>query len=182
MGLLSFLFGKRRERVPRIKSILHQALTTVNSLASANEQRELAEGIEQTVQELINANQAARSGLTLAGLEMNMVAVAQSIGLMVWEHFGRRLSREKCVPLAQGLVILELYIQQTKIPEGNLTHEWYEKAIAEQVLATQASMPVVLGFMGQEDQARQMVAATVEAAKLPTDEDVVQALQRISTV
>lgn len=177
------MFDKRPQRDTRGERIVHQALDVFKrhqSLVSHDVHEEMSRRIEEIRQELIRANQAAPSGLTLLRLETNMAVLAQSMGLLVWEYWGQCLSQEDCVALAQANAIIELYIQRKKIPAGNRTYEWYNKAIAEQVLATQASTPVVLCFMGQEDQARRMVAASLEAAKLPTDEEIAQAVQQIS--
>lgn len=182
MGLFKSLFRKRPTVDEQAANIVRQAVDVFQkyeSLVAVELHHEMIERIRKTTQEFIDANQSATSGLTFVRLEAMMMALAWSIGLMVWEYWGSSLPEKDCVALAQANAIVELYQQQCGIPAGNKTFEWYNKAIAEQALATHASTPVVQGYMGQEDLARQTVAAILKAAKLPTDEEIIQAMERI---
>jgi len=170
------------QRHARIESIVREAMEVFqryDSLVSDDVHAKINHRIADRTKELEDASEAAPAGMTWFRLGAIMSAIAQEMGFMVWEYWGHRLSEEECISLAHANATLELYFHLRKIPAGNTTREFYEQAIINHALSKQSGMPVAICFMGQEELAHQMVTATIAAAKLPTDEEIQQAIDRI---
>lgn len=167
--------GDRKPSPPTddVEPIVLQASDFMQAEMGQAEVSEVARRVAEGVRTIVGQGP---SNATLTKTEVRTIALAQSIGLAVWDVLGNRLSQERTIAVAQAIMILELYQQRQHQPVGSPMHEWITEAIRQQPFAMQASAPVAMGFMGQAEEARDLFRDTVKIAQLSTDAAIVQAL------
>lgn len=176
MSGFDFLFFGRSRRDPHVESIRREAMRITKAHATTDEVKRVTQRFHATLGDLLVDGPYTTS---LMRREVQLAAIAQWMSLLVWEHFGRRLPEQDCIALTQALVILELYQLYHISREQPVVRTWLTKVMREQVVATQASTPLVLCFMGQKEQARKLVDKAMEMARLPTDEDIICETARV---
>ena len=175
MTFLRKLLGAKKATLDdQIMHVFEQADALLKSSLDLEDYKKLTPPIEALWIDLLTTNPSHTPIRTQAVV----CAVAQFIGLHIWSEYGNQLPEETLIPLAQSVLIIELANQFTNLTPGGEMREFFGRLIAEQSLALQVSAPLALCSMGQEEQARQMVAETKRIALLPDDESLHAAMQR----
>ena len=173
-------YTSMEQSLPR-SSLLGQAAKAAIKLGgSIKTQREVAQRIDNVVQLATNKVRDGEHELTLTRLETIWIVIAQSIGLFVWEYYGKKLSQPKCITLAQSLLLLELEERKEKLVSGDRYGRWYDEVILGQQLAMQASTPIVLCFMGAENMARDNLKQISKILALHDDDAMRSAVNQAS--
>lgn len=169
MGFLSKLFGGKKSQSAMLEN-MQQAVDDLNELLDGNEQAEVSPKIQKLAYDIF---MPIEQGATTLTLQAKWMAIAHAISLFTWDRYGTKFSQDECIVLARSFITLELSAYFQNSSGGDVPSwvaDWYEEAVAQQVLATQVVTPLMHCFLGQLDIAQSMADGSKKMATLPENQ------------